>query len=71
MCLYLLICDFSFADVKKSYATIGSLLSDEKCTKQWNQYYYYGTDLHYKKWLYSGEKLKGITSNKYQKDLNM
>ena len=55
MCLYLLICDFSFADSKKSYATIGSLLSDEKCTKQWNQYYYSGIDLKYKKWLFNGE----------------
>ena len=55
MCLYLLICYFSFADSKKSYATIGSLLSDEKCTKQWNQYYYSGIDLKYKKWLFNGE----------------
>ena len=56
MCLFLQICAFSFAERKKTYATIGSLLSDEKCTKQWNQYYYSGTDLKYKKWLYSGEK---------------
>ena len=62
MCLFLLICAFSFAERKKTYATIGSLLSDEKCTKQWNQYYYSGTDLNYKKWLYSGEKIKDATN---------
>jgi hypothetical protein len=63
VCLYILICDFSFADSKKSYTTIGSLLSDEKCTKQWNQYYYSGMDLNYKKYLYSGEKGDPITES--------
>ena len=61
VCLYILICDFSFADSKKSYTTIGSLLSDEKCTKQWNQYYYSGIDLNYKKYLHSGEKENTVT----------
>ena len=47
--------DFSFADSKKSYTTIGSLLSDEKCTKQWNQYYFSGMDLRTKNWLWGDD----------------
>ena len=60
---------FLFAEKKKSYATIGSLLSDETCSKQWNQYYYSGVDLKYKKWLISGMKPDYLQKSK-GKDVN-